>query len=155
MMNVVPISGPNTSPVIYDRGLIGVIHDWYNYPAHDFRRTTSPTPCIISTSLVMFLECSNIEQSILSTRFTSCDEMRYTIISYTYVVHVLGVSLLTRIHVLTICCMLLDSSAAKKKGWLSVSSCCLLEVIADVCKQRPIAIIITLANFQLFRLMEL
>lgn len=29
VMNVVPISGPNTLPVIYDRGLIGVMHDWY------------------------------------------------------------------------------------------------------------------------------
>lgn len=29
VMNVVPISGPNTLPVIYDRGLIGVSHDWY------------------------------------------------------------------------------------------------------------------------------
>lgn len=28
VMNVVPISGPNTLPVIYDRGLIGVNHDW-------------------------------------------------------------------------------------------------------------------------------
>lgn len=28
-MNVVPVSGPNTLPVIYDRGLIGVMHDWY------------------------------------------------------------------------------------------------------------------------------
>ncbi|ERN08036.1 probable methyltransferase PMT11 [Amborella trichopoda] len=28
VMNVVPVSGPNTLPVIYDRGLIGVIHDW-------------------------------------------------------------------------------------------------------------------------------
>ncbi|CAL9085562.1 unnamed protein product [Musa acuminata var. zebrina] len=28
VMNVVPISGPNTLPVIYDRGLIGVTHDW-------------------------------------------------------------------------------------------------------------------------------
>uniref|UniRef100_A0A0D6QXJ7 Methyltransferase n=1 Tax=Araucaria cunninghamii TaxID=56994 RepID=A0A0D6QXJ7_ARACU len=28
VMNVVPISGPNTLPVIYDRGLIGVVHDW-------------------------------------------------------------------------------------------------------------------------------
>ncbi|XP_020581065.1 probable methyltransferase PMT11 [Phalaenopsis equestris] len=28
VMNVVPISGPNTLPVIYDRGLIGVAHDW-------------------------------------------------------------------------------------------------------------------------------
>ncbi|KAK7276311.1 hypothetical protein RIF29_17450 [Crotalaria pallida] len=28
VMNVVPISGPNTLPVIYDRGLIGVMHDW-------------------------------------------------------------------------------------------------------------------------------
>ncbi|XP_057979926.1 probable methyltransferase PMT11 isoform X2 [Malania oleifera] len=28
VMNVVPVSGPNTLPVIYDRGLIGVVHDW-------------------------------------------------------------------------------------------------------------------------------
>ncbi|KAL2467784.1 putative methyltransferase PMT10 [Forsythia ovata] len=28
VMNVVPISGPNTLPLIYDRGLIGVMHDW-------------------------------------------------------------------------------------------------------------------------------
>ncbi|EPS68791.1 hypothetical protein M569_05965 [Genlisea aurea] len=28
VLNVVPVSGPNTLPVIYDRGLIGVIHDW-------------------------------------------------------------------------------------------------------------------------------
>lgn len=29
VMNVVPVSGPNTLPVIYERGLIGVMHDWY------------------------------------------------------------------------------------------------------------------------------
>jgi len=29
VMNVVPVSGRNTLPVIYDRGLIGVMHDWY------------------------------------------------------------------------------------------------------------------------------
>ncbi|XP_020252474.1 probable methyltransferase PMT11 [Asparagus officinalis] len=28
VMNVVPVSGRNTLPVIYDRGLIGVMHDW-------------------------------------------------------------------------------------------------------------------------------
>ncbi|WCJ43484.1 S-adenosyl-L-methionine-dependent methyltransferases superfamily protein [Euphorbia peplus] len=28
VMNVVPINGFNTLPVIYDRGLIGVLHDW-------------------------------------------------------------------------------------------------------------------------------
>lgn len=28
VMNVVPVSGLNTLPVIYDRGLIGVMHDW-------------------------------------------------------------------------------------------------------------------------------
>eukprot|EP00252_Welwitschia_mirabilis_P003493 TRINITY_DN13552_c0_g1_i2.p1 TRINITY_DN13552_c0_g1~~TRINITY_DN13552_c0_g1_i2.p1 ORF type:complete len:690 (-),score=101.99 TRINITY_DN13552_c0_g1_i2:169-2238(-) len=28
VMNVVPVSGPNTLSVIYDRGLIGVMHDW-------------------------------------------------------------------------------------------------------------------------------
>lgn len=29
VMNVVPVSESNTLPVIYDRGLIGVRHDWY------------------------------------------------------------------------------------------------------------------------------
>lgn len=29
VLNVVPVNEPNTLPVIYDRGLIGVIHDWY------------------------------------------------------------------------------------------------------------------------------
>lgn len=29
VMNVVPISGTNTLPVIFDRGLFGVMHDWY------------------------------------------------------------------------------------------------------------------------------
>ncbi|XP_039071421.1 probable methyltransferase PMT10 [Hibiscus syriacus] len=28
VMNVVPVSGFNTLPVIYDRGLIGIMHDW-------------------------------------------------------------------------------------------------------------------------------
>ncbi|TVU36537.1 hypothetical protein EJB05_18474, partial [Eragrostis curvula] len=28
LMNVVPVSEPNTLPVIYDRGLLGVAHDW-------------------------------------------------------------------------------------------------------------------------------
>ncbi|XWS65947.1 hypothetical protein CRYUN_Cryun05aG0157600 [Craigia yunnanensis] len=28
VLNVVPVSWPNTLPVIYDRGLIGVMHDW-------------------------------------------------------------------------------------------------------------------------------
>lgn len=29
VMNVVPAFSPNTLPVIYDRGLIGVTHDWF------------------------------------------------------------------------------------------------------------------------------
>lgn len=29
----VPISGPNTLPAIFDRGLIGVTHDWSSPPA--------------------------------------------------------------------------------------------------------------------------
>ncbi|CAI0616343.1 unnamed protein product, partial [Linum tenue] len=29
VMNVVPVNGFNTLPVIYDRGLLGVMHDWY------------------------------------------------------------------------------------------------------------------------------
>ncbi|CAL5384787.1 unnamed protein product [Camellia sinensis] len=28
VINVVPVSGFNTLPVIYDRGLVGVMHDW-------------------------------------------------------------------------------------------------------------------------------
>ncbi|KAL1217794.1 putative methyltransferase PMT11 [Cardamine amara subsp. amara] len=28
VLSVVPVSGPNTLPVIYDRGLLGVMHDW-------------------------------------------------------------------------------------------------------------------------------
>ncbi|KAG8078470.1 hypothetical protein GUJ93_ZPchr0007g6214 [Zizania palustris] len=28
VMNIVPVNGPNTLPVIYDRGLLGVAHDW-------------------------------------------------------------------------------------------------------------------------------
>ncbi|KAL8150865.1 hypothetical protein V2J09_020673 [Rumex salicifolius] len=28
VLNVVPVSGPNTLPVIFDRGLLGVMHDW-------------------------------------------------------------------------------------------------------------------------------
>lgn len=28
VMNVVPVSGTNTLPLIYDRGLVGVMHDW-------------------------------------------------------------------------------------------------------------------------------
>ena len=29
VMNVVPEDGPNTLKVIYDRGLIGTVHNWY------------------------------------------------------------------------------------------------------------------------------
>ncbi|KAK4351304.1 hypothetical protein RND71_030617 [Anisodus tanguticus] len=29
VMNVVPISGPDTLPIIFDRGLIGTYHDWW------------------------------------------------------------------------------------------------------------------------------
>lgn len=29
VMNVVPEDGPNTLKLIYDRGLIGSIHNWY------------------------------------------------------------------------------------------------------------------------------
>lgn len=29
VMNVVPENGPNTLKIIYDRGLIGVLHNWY------------------------------------------------------------------------------------------------------------------------------
>lgn len=29
VMNVVPEDGPNTLKIIYDRGLIGTVHNWY------------------------------------------------------------------------------------------------------------------------------
>lgn len=31
VMNVVPRNGPNNLPLILDRGLIGVVHDWYAF----------------------------------------------------------------------------------------------------------------------------
>lgn len=31
VMNVVPVTDQNTLPVIYDRGLLGVAHDWYAF----------------------------------------------------------------------------------------------------------------------------
>ena len=40
VMNIVPTSGPNTLPVIFDRGLIGAAHDWYmilNYLSYTFQ----------------------------------------------------------------------------------------------------------------------
>jgi hypothetical protein len=30
-MNVVPVNEPNALPVILDRGLLGVAHDWYTF----------------------------------------------------------------------------------------------------------------------------
>lgn len=35
VLSVVPVSGPNTLPVIYDRGLLGVMHDWYCFSPYD------------------------------------------------------------------------------------------------------------------------
>jgi hypothetical protein len=29
VMNVVPENGPNTLKIIYDRGLLGTVHNWY------------------------------------------------------------------------------------------------------------------------------
>ena len=31
VMNVVPEDGPNTLKLIYDRGLIGTVHNWYEF----------------------------------------------------------------------------------------------------------------------------
>ena len=31
VMNVVPVNEPNALPVILDRGLLGVAHDWYTF----------------------------------------------------------------------------------------------------------------------------
>nr|KJB29147.1 hypothetical protein B456_005G087000 [Gossypium raimondii] len=41
VMNVVPVSGFNTLPIIYDRGLIGVMHDWCE-PFDTYPRTYDP-----------------------------------------------------------------------------------------------------------------
>lgn len=30
VMNVVPENGPNTLKIIYDRGLLGTVHNWYS-----------------------------------------------------------------------------------------------------------------------------
>lgn len=30
VMNVVPGNGPNTLKIIYDRGLLGTVHNWYD-----------------------------------------------------------------------------------------------------------------------------
>lgn len=38
VLNVVPLNGPNTLPVIYDRGLIGLMHDWCE-PLDTYPRT--------------------------------------------------------------------------------------------------------------------
>jgi hypothetical protein len=35
VLNVVPVSGSNTLPVLYDRGLLGVMHDWYHSKLSD------------------------------------------------------------------------------------------------------------------------
>ena len=37
VMNVVPEDGLNTLKIIYDRGLIGSIHNWYVHPFHILR----------------------------------------------------------------------------------------------------------------------
>lgn len=36
VMNVVPEDGPNTLKLIYDRGLIGSIHNWYVFSLLSF-----------------------------------------------------------------------------------------------------------------------
>lgn len=36
VMNVVPEDGPNTLKLIYDRGLIGSIHNWYVFSLLNF-----------------------------------------------------------------------------------------------------------------------
>ncbi|KHG25789.1 hypothetical protein F383_32660 [Gossypium arboreum] len=45
VMNAVPVSGFNTLPVIYDRGLIGVMHDWYRQPSLCSGFHILPTSC--------------------------------------------------------------------------------------------------------------
>eukprot|EP00268_Persea_americana_P060887 TRINITY_DN7635_c0_g1_i8.p1 TRINITY_DN7635_c0_g1~~TRINITY_DN7635_c0_g1_i8.p1 ORF type:complete len:142 (+),score=21.57 TRINITY_DN7635_c0_g1_i8:327-752(+) len=38
VMNTVPVNGPDTLPVIFDRGLIGIYHDWCE-PFNTYPRT--------------------------------------------------------------------------------------------------------------------
>jgi hypothetical protein len=38
VMNAVPVTEPNTLPVIYDRGLLGVAHDWYAFVYFGLRK---------------------------------------------------------------------------------------------------------------------
>ncbi|CAN6471642.1 unnamed protein product [Victoria cruziana] len=51
VMNVVPVSATNTLPVIYDRGLIGIIHDWCQ-PFPTYPRTYD----LIHAAMVFSLE---------------------------------------------------------------------------------------------------
>ncbi|CAI7732679.1 unnamed protein product [Closterium sp. NIES-54] len=53
VMNVVPSTGPNTLPAIYDRGLVGTVHDWCesfsSYPrTYDLIHLLSTAPLIPS-----------------------------------------------------------------------------------------------------------
>jgi Putative S-adenosyl-L-methionine-dependent methyltransferase len=51
VMNVVPTSEPNSLPVIYDRGLIGVAHDWYAPRLSPTKALPPPPSPTISCSL--------------------------------------------------------------------------------------------------------
>lgn len=38
VMNVVPENGPNTLKIIYDRGLLGTVHNWYDSYSYLYKR---------------------------------------------------------------------------------------------------------------------
>lgn len=52
VMNVVPEDGPNTLKLIYDRGLIGTVHNWY---AYWFLNYNLKINCILINTLFWFI----------------------------------------------------------------------------------------------------
>lgn len=54
VLNVVPVSGANTLPVIYDRGLLGVMHDWYK---DSLLQKSTYNQIIESLSHAMIFDC--------------------------------------------------------------------------------------------------
>lgn len=54
VLNVVPVSGANTLPVIYDRGLLGVMHDWYR---DSLLQKSTYNQIIESLSHAMIFDC--------------------------------------------------------------------------------------------------
>lgn len=81
VMNVVPINAPDTLPIIFERGLVGVYHDWCEsfgtYPRsydllhadHLFSRLKGR---LVEHSLLSYLPCALSFPYHLSTRTSEC-----------------------------------------------------------------------------------